>query len=312
MFWKILALKFLGDFFADRAGADPVLHGQWPELHPGIFTIQAAFHLAVLLLEVPSATWPTSSAARKTLVFGAIFFPLDWRCTQRAELRRLRLRRGGAGRRRQHALGLRFGPAFRQPDQQGRGASTSASKGSARWSPAPAPPYRRSPAACWPRSSCACRSWSTSPAPCSCRRWRSPWRNPTRAAPLQEPAARYPAHLPSLPAAAPYPAGHPSPAASHRRPVDRAVGVLLLYQELGIGVGWFGLLFAVFQLAAPWAARARTRSAKRRGQDRLAPGLAQPGLLHPASACCRACGCCPWCRPTPCSGTSPTRCCSSG
>ncbi len=41
-----------------------------------IFTIQAAFHLAVLLLEVPSGYLADVVGRKKTLVFGAIFFPL--------------------------------------------------------------------------------------------------------------------------------------------------------------------------------------------------------------------------------------------
>jgi predicted MFS family arabinose efflux permease len=41
-----------------------------------IFTIQAAFHLAVLLLEVPSGYLADVIGRKKTLVFGSIFFPL--------------------------------------------------------------------------------------------------------------------------------------------------------------------------------------------------------------------------------------------
>jgi hypothetical protein len=41
-----------------------------------IFTVQAAFHLAVLLLEVPSGYLADVVGRKKTLVFGAIFFPL--------------------------------------------------------------------------------------------------------------------------------------------------------------------------------------------------------------------------------------------
>ncbi len=72
---KILALKFLGDFLPIA----PVLilyyttHGL---NSTQIFTIQAAFHLAVLLLEVPSGYLADVVGRRKTLVFGAIFFPL--------------------------------------------------------------------------------------------------------------------------------------------------------------------------------------------------------------------------------------------
>ncbi len=110
----------------------------------------------------------------------------------------------------------------------------------------------------------------------------------------------------------------------HIRPVILSCGLLmacqltalwayfLLYQELGIGVGWFGVLFAVFQLAgALGGARLARVQRALRGQDRPVPGAAQPGFLHPARPAAERCGCCPWCRPTPCSGTWPTRCCSS-
>ena len=41
-----------------------------------IFTIQAAFHLAVLLLEVPSGYLADVVGRKRTLVLGAFFFPL--------------------------------------------------------------------------------------------------------------------------------------------------------------------------------------------------------------------------------------------
>ena len=73
--WKVLTLKFLGDFlpiapvlilFYTANGLNPTQ----------IFTIQAVFHLAVLLLEVPSGYLADVIGRKKTLVFGAFFFPL--------------------------------------------------------------------------------------------------------------------------------------------------------------------------------------------------------------------------------------------
>ncbi|HEX7501864.1 MAG TPA: hypothetical protein VF451_00470, partial [Acidobacteriota bacterium] len=74
-FWKILALKFLGDFLPIA----PVLILYYTANglnSTQIFTIQAAFHLAVLLLEVPSGYLADVVGRKKTLVFGALFFPL--------------------------------------------------------------------------------------------------------------------------------------------------------------------------------------------------------------------------------------------
>ena len=74
-FWKFFALKFLGDFLPIA----PVLILYYTANglnSTQIFTIQAAFHLAVLLLEVPSGYLADVIGRKKTLVFGAIFFPL--------------------------------------------------------------------------------------------------------------------------------------------------------------------------------------------------------------------------------------------
>jgi MFS family permease len=74
-FWKIFTLKFLGDFLPIA----PVLILFYTANglnSTQIFTIQAAFHLAVLLLEVPSGYLADVIGRKKTLVFGAIFFPL--------------------------------------------------------------------------------------------------------------------------------------------------------------------------------------------------------------------------------------------
>ena len=74
-FWKILTLKFLGEFLPIA----PVLILYYTANglnSTQIFTIQAAFHLAVLLLEVPSGYLADVVGRRRTLVLGACFFPL--------------------------------------------------------------------------------------------------------------------------------------------------------------------------------------------------------------------------------------------
>jgi len=65
----------------------------------------------------------------------------------------------------------------------------------------------------------------------------------------EKPFPRHPAHLPLLSAAAPYPSRGPQLRLAHGQPVNGALAYFLLYQELGVGIGWFGILFAVFQLA---------------------------------------------------------------
>jgi hypothetical protein len=74
-FWKIFTLKFLGDFLPIA----PVLILFYTANglnSTQIFTIQAAFHLAVLVLEVPSGYLADVIGRKKTLVIGAFFFPL--------------------------------------------------------------------------------------------------------------------------------------------------------------------------------------------------------------------------------------------
>jgi fucose permease len=74
-FWKIFTLKFLGDFLPIA----PVLILYYTANglnSTQIFTIQAAFHLAVLLLEVPSGYLADVIGRRQTLILGAFFFPL--------------------------------------------------------------------------------------------------------------------------------------------------------------------------------------------------------------------------------------------
>lgn len=68
-------MKFLGDFLPIA----PVLILFYTANglnSTQIFTIQAAFHLAVLLLEVPSGYLADVIGRKRTLVFGAVFFPL--------------------------------------------------------------------------------------------------------------------------------------------------------------------------------------------------------------------------------------------
>ena len=83
--------------------------------------------------------------------------------------------------------------------------------------------------------------------------------------------------------------------APHIRPVVLFCGLLmacqltglwayfLLYQELGIGIGWFGILFAVFQLAgALGGARSHAFSERFGGQTHPVPGAAQSAVLYHA------------------------------
>jgi MFS family permease len=72
---KIIAMRFLGDFLPIA----PVLILYYTANglnSTQIFTIQALFHLAVLLLEVPSGYLADAVGRKRTLVFGALFFPL--------------------------------------------------------------------------------------------------------------------------------------------------------------------------------------------------------------------------------------------
>jgi len=72
---KILALRFLGDFLPIA----PVLILYYTANglnSTQIFTVQALFHLAVLLFEVPSGYLADVVGRKRTLVLGALFFPL--------------------------------------------------------------------------------------------------------------------------------------------------------------------------------------------------------------------------------------------
>ena len=74
-FSRVLALKFLGDFLPIAPVL--ILYYTANGLNTTqIFTIQAVFHLAVLLMEVPSGYLADVVGRRKTLVFGVLFFPL--------------------------------------------------------------------------------------------------------------------------------------------------------------------------------------------------------------------------------------------
>ena len=74
-FWKIFSLKFLGEFLPIAPVL--ILYYTVNGLNSTqIFTIQAAFHLAVLLLEVPSGYLADVIGRKRTLVLGAFFFPL--------------------------------------------------------------------------------------------------------------------------------------------------------------------------------------------------------------------------------------------
>lgn len=74
-FWKMYAFKFLGEFYLIAPLL--ILYYTVNGLNSTqIFTIQAAFHLSVLLLEVPSGYLADVIGRRKTLIVGAIFMPL--------------------------------------------------------------------------------------------------------------------------------------------------------------------------------------------------------------------------------------------
>ena len=110
----------------------------------------------------------------------------------------------------------------------------------------------------------------------------------------------------------------------HIRPVILFCGLLmacnltglwayfLLYQKLGIGVGWFGVLFAVFQLAGALGGALSHAFCGRFGaRTPLFLALLSP-LFFAALGLFPSAWLLIWSRPTPCSGTWPTRCCSSG
>ena len=76
-FRGVLGLRFLGDFLTIA----PVLVLYYSAnglSSTQIFTIQAAFHLAVLALEVPSGYLADVIGRRRTLVLGALFFPMGF------------------------------------------------------------------------------------------------------------------------------------------------------------------------------------------------------------------------------------------
>ena len=72
---KILAIKFLGDFHL--VAPILILYYTANGLNSTqIFTVQAVFHLTVLLLEVPSGYLADVVGRKTTMALGAIFFPL--------------------------------------------------------------------------------------------------------------------------------------------------------------------------------------------------------------------------------------------
>ena len=121
-----------GRFPADRPGADPVLHGQRPELHPDLH------HPGRLPPGGPAAGGALRLPGRRRRPqedagFRGVFLPAGTgRLRRRAELRGLRPGRGHPGRQRQHALGLRFGPDLRQPAPAGAPGRIQALRGQVR------------------------------------------------------------------------------------------------------------------------------------------------------------------------------------
>ncbi len=74
-FGRLYSLKFLGEFYLIAPVL--VLYYTANGLSAGqIFTVQAVFHLAVLLLEVPSGYLADVVGRRRTLIIGVVFFPI--------------------------------------------------------------------------------------------------------------------------------------------------------------------------------------------------------------------------------------------
>lgn len=74
-FRKIYGLKFLGEFYLIAPVLIPYYTANGLNAAQ-IFTVQAVFHIAVLLLEVPSGYLADVIGRRKTLILGSLFFPL--------------------------------------------------------------------------------------------------------------------------------------------------------------------------------------------------------------------------------------------
>lgn len=74
---KLYAFKFLSEFFLVVPVLIPyyMAHGLNATQ---IFTIQAAYHVAVLILEIPSGYLADVVGRKRTLVLGAVFFPLGF------------------------------------------------------------------------------------------------------------------------------------------------------------------------------------------------------------------------------------------
>lgn len=249
-FQKILALKFLGDFLPIA----PVLILYYTANglnSTQIFTIQAAFHLAVLLLEVPSGYLADVVGRKKTLVFGAIFFPLGLalytagRSFAAFVLAEVVLAVSVSMR-----SGCDSALLFDGLRQQGREGEYKRFEGKcalvARTGTAVSSVAGGLLASVFLRLPFLVNIASALFMPAVAFSLAEPEREPRRSKnPLLDilRICRYCLQQP------------------HIRPVILSCGLLmagqltalwayfLLYRELGIGVGWFGLLFAVFQLA---------------------------------------------------------------
>ena len=248
--WKIIALKFLGDFLPIA----PVLILYYTANglnSTQIFTIQAAFHLAVLLLEVPSGYLADVVGRKKTLVFGAIFFPLGLalytagRSFAAFVIAEVVLAVSVSMR-----SGCDSALLFDSLRQQGREGEYKRFEGKcalvARTGTAVSSVAGGLLASVFLRLPFLVNCASALFMPAVALSLAEPEREPRRSKnPLLDilRICRFCLQQP------------------HIRPVILSCGLLmagqltalwayfLLYQELGIGVGWFGLLFALFQLA---------------------------------------------------------------
>lgn len=249
-YWKIIVLKFLGDFLPIAPVL--ILYYTVNGLNSTqIFTIQAAFHLAVLLLEVPSGYLADVVGRKKTLVFGAIFFPLGMalyaagRSFAAFVVAEVVLAVSASMR-----SGCDSALLFDSLRQQGREDEYKSFEGRcalfARVGTAASSLSGGLLATVFLRLPFLANVATAMLMPGIAATLVEPEREPRRSKnPLLDilRICRYCLQQP------------------HIRPVILSCGLLmasqltalwayfLLYQELGIGVGWFGLLFAVFQLA---------------------------------------------------------------
>jgi MFS family permease len=73
--WKLNCYKFLGDFLVIAPAIVPFYRANGLNATQ-ILMVQAAFSLAMLLFEVPSGYLSDAAGRRRTLMLGAVFFPL--------------------------------------------------------------------------------------------------------------------------------------------------------------------------------------------------------------------------------------------